>query len=117
MEFDEVERKVRGDSEPTRQSSTAATGAFERLLRLAEEGENDHARHAARFLATVLAGQSLPPDTVSLHPVDVPTRDDMLICLEALKGGRVDFGKIIPDGRARILLVCATRGIRLPHLS
>ena len=46
--------------------------------------------------------------------MDVAISDDMLICLDALRWGRADLYKLVPEGEKRVLAVCEAWGLEWP---
>jgi len=86
--------------------------AFGRLLRLSEDGSGGQARRVAGFLAATYDSERFPLDVFELRTVDVAISDDMLACLDALRWGRADLHKLVPDGEERLLRVLETWGIK-----
>jgi len=89
-----------------RAAQSAAAQALERLLTLAESRDSDQVRHIASFLASTYNGADFSFDLFTLRAVDVQISDDMLTCLDALRWGRADLYKLVPDGDRRIEAVC-----------
>ena len=98
----------------SRAATAAGAQAFARLLRLAEEGDSGQIIRVARFIAGTYNGQAFPFDLYELRAVDVAIGDDMLQCLDALRWGRADLHKLLPDGDRRIQAVIANCGLRWP---
>ncbi len=93
--------------EEWRQRADAVQGqaaqAYARLLGYAEHyGGSGQARVIARFIAGTYNGSAYPFDLVQLREVDVEIGDDMLLCLEALRWGKADLHKLVPDGLGRV---------------
>jgi hypothetical protein len=88
-----------------RDASGRAAQAFARLLKLAEDHESGQARRIADFVATTFNGRSHRFDPFELRAVDVDVSDDMLCCLDALRWGRSDLYRLVPDGEARVRAV------------
>jgi len=93
----------------------AAAHAYERLLGLAERERSGQVRTVARFIASTFDGQTFPMDLFDLRSVDVALGDDMLLCLDALRWGKADLYKLVPDGHARILAMCEAWGLKWPE--
>ncbi len=91
-----------------------AAHALERLLDLAEKRDSGQIRTVARFIASTFNGQAFPLDPFDLRTVDVAISDDMLVCLDALRWGRADLYKLVPEGEKRILAVCEAWGLQWP---
>ena len=91
-----------------------AAHALERLLDLAEKRDSGQIRTVARFIASTFNGRAFPLDPFDLRTVDVAISDDMLICLDALRWGRADLYKLVPEGEKRVLAVCEAWGLEWP---
>ena len=81
---------------------------------LAETRDSGQIRRIAYFIASTFNGQAFPLDPFDLRTVDVEISDDMLICLDALRWGRADLYKLVPEGEKRILAVCKAWGLEWP---
>jgi len=95
-------------------AQSQAAHALERLLGLAETRHSGQIRTVARFIASTFNGQTFPFDLFDLRTVDVAISDDMLICLDALRWGRADLYKLVPEGEKRVLAVCEAWGLEWP---
>lgn len=115
MSFAEIDRQERDWAERAQKAQATAAQAYERLLSLAEKGESGQVRRVAYFIAATFDGQTFPLDLFELRTVDVAISDDMLACLDALRWGKADLYKLIPDGHARILRMCEAWGIKWPE--
>ncbi|RTL29330.1 MAG: hypothetical protein EKK47_13590 [Burkholderiales bacterium] len=115
MSFAEIDRQEREWADRARKAQAAAAQAYERLLSLAENGDSGQVRSVAYFIAATFDGQTFPLDLFELRTVDVSIGDDMLCCLDALRWGKADLYKLVPDGHARILKMCETWGIKWPE--
>lgn len=108
------------DAEATEHARRAATAqsaaaqAFERLLCQAESRDSGQIRRIAAFLASTFNGDAFPFDLFELRAVDVAISDDMLLCLDALRWGKADLYKLVPDGEKRVLKVLELWGIQWP---
>jgi hypothetical protein len=97
-----------------RAAQASAAQAYARLLQWAEDSDCGQARTIARFIASTFDGMSFPLDPFDLRSVDVAISDDMLACLDALRWGRADLYKLVPDGRERILAMLKAWGLPWP---
>lgn len=97
------------------QATQVGAQAIARLLRLAEERQSGQIPVIARFLAATYNGQAFPFDPFELRAVDIAISNDMLCCLDALRWGRCDLQKLIPDGDARVRAVIERWGLRWPN--
>lgn len=88
-----------------------AAQAFARLLHLAESRDSGQVRCIAQFLASTHNGSAFPWDPFDLRALDVEISDDMLSCLAALRWGKVDLYRLVPDGERRIEAVIDDWGI------
>ncbi|CAN5659827.1 hypothetical protein BH11PSE8_BH11PSE8_24400 [soil metagenome] len=95
--------------------STARGGhAFARLLALAETRDSGQVRTIARFIASTYNGIAFPFDLFKLCGLDEAIGDDMLACLDALRWGRADLYRLVPDGDARVKRVLHNWNIEWP---
>lgn len=85
--------------------------AFARLLKMAEQGESGQPRRVAQFVAATFNGRSFPFDLFELRAVDVEVSDDMIRCVDALRWGRADLYRLVPDGEARVRAVIRHLGL------
>lgn len=115
MAFNEIDRQEREWQDRSRVAQTEATEAFSRLLCLAEAHDSGQIRTIAKFIASTFDSSTFPFDLFDLRTVDVNISDDMLICLDALRWGKADLYKLVPDGHQRVLDVCAAWGIKWPE--
>jgi hypothetical protein len=109
--FEEIERLNRACQARALKAQTAAAHAYSRLLRFAEDLESGQARTVAAFIAATYNGASYPLDPTDLRAVDVDISDDMLCCLDALRWGKADLYKLVPDGDRRIEAMCKAWGL------
>ncbi len=96
--------------EATRQGAQA----FARLLALAEQRDSGQIARVARFIAATYNGDAFPFDPFELRAVDTAIGDDMLCCLDALRWGRADLHRLVPDGDARVRAVIERWGLHWP---
>lgn len=103
------------DPEDSEAWAPRAAHAYARLLHLAETRDSGQVRRIARFLASTYDGATFPLDPFELRGVDIAISDDMLACLDALRWGKADLFKLVPDGERRVLAVCAAWGFHWPE--
>ena len=115
MGLEEIDRQQGEWQERAQKAQALAAQAYERLLRLAERSDTGQAATVARFVASTFDGQTFPFDPFDLRRLDVELGDDMLICLDALRWGKADLHKIIPDVYDRILAMCRAWNLRWPE--
>lgn len=109
-EFNELELwKQRAD-----RAQAIAAHAYARLLDLAEHHDTGQARRVARFIASTYNSTTFPFDLAELRAVDVALSDDMLACLDALRWGKADLFKLVPEGEHRVQAICKAWGIIRP---
>lgn len=99
----EADWTQRGDK-----ATVAAKGAFDRLLRFAEESERGQGRTVCRFIASFLTVH--PLDVYDLRAVDIAISDDILLCLDAVRWNRTPILDLAPNGRERSIALCRARG-------
>lgn len=92
-----------------------AAQAYLRLVELAERSDTGQAGRVARFLASTFDGALYPLDLFELRALDVALADDALACIDALRWGRADLQKLLPDGERRVAALIATWGIEKPR--
>ena len=97
------------------QAQAGAAQAYARLIHLAETSDSGQARRVAQFIASTYDGAAFPFDPFELRTFDVSISDDMLVCLDALRWGKADLFKLVPDGERRVRGVCAAWGITWPE--
>lgn len=114
---DDIERQQAEWAARAAATQAAAARAYERLLRLAETRDSGQIGRIARFLASTYDGQTFPFDLFNLRTFDVDISDDMLVCLDALRWGKADLHKLVPDGDQRVRAVLDFWGIRWPEAS
>ena len=88
--------------------------AFVRLLQLAEQRDSGQIGRVVRFIAATYNGDAFKLDPFELRAVDVVISDDMLLCLDALRWGRSDLYRLVPDGDRRVRDVIQRWGLRWP---
>lgn len=91
-----------------------AAQALLRLAELAERSDSGQARRVAKFLAGTFNGAAYPFDLFELRALDVALADDTVACIDALRWGKADLHKLIPDGERRIAAVIASWGLDQP---
>ena len=99
----------------TRDAQAKAAQAYARLLALAEERDSGQIRRIAQFVASTYNGGAFPFDLFDLRAVDVAIGDDMLACLDALRWGKADLYKLVPDGERRVQAVITAWGLKWPE--
>ena len=92
-----------------------AAQAYGRLLAIAETRDSGQVRRVAQFLASTYNGQAFPFDLFELRAVDLAISDDMLVCLDALRWGKADLFKLVPDGDKRVRDVIELWGLKWPE--
>jgi len=117
MDFADLDRQEREWAERAQRAQAAAAQAYERLISLAETRDSGQISTVVRFIASTFDGRAFPLDPFDLRPVDVAISDDMLVCLDALRWGKADLYKLVPDGHRRILRVCDAWGLKWPESS
>lgn len=89
--------------------ATALGGeAFERLLGRATRADTGQARKVARFIATVVGRASF--DVYDLRAFDAEISDDILLCMDAIRWGKLHLPDLVPNGMQRAESVCRDWG-------
>lgn len=112
--MDEFEKQLAREREweaRAQQVQAKAAQAYLRLVELAERSDTGQARRVARFLASTYNGEAYPFDLFDLRMLDVALSDDALVCIDALRWGRADLYKLLPDGERRIAAVITSWGL------
>ena len=99
----------------SRAAQAKAAHALDRLLKLAETRDSGQIRRVARFIAALYNGDAYPLDLFELRAVDVAISDDVINCIDALRWGRADLYKLVPDGQKRIEAVIRDWGVAPPE--
>lgn len=102
MNFDDRDRMQMQWEERARVAQAAAAQSLSRLLQLAESRDTGQSARIAGFLAATYNGHSYAFDLFELRAVDVEISDDMIVCIDALRWGKADLYKLIPEGARRI---------------
>lgn len=89
-----------------------AAQAFLRLVELAERSDTGQAGRVAGFLASCYDGTRFPFDLFELRMLDVHLSDDALTCIDALRWGKADLYRLLPDGERRLAALITTWGIK-----
>jgi hypothetical protein len=108
--MDEFEQ-LRGWEARALQAQAKAAQAYLRLIELAEKHDTGQAGRVARFLASTVNGTLYPLDLFELRALDVALADDALACIDALRWGKADLYKLLPDGEERVAAVLRALGI------
>lgn len=108
--MDEFEQ-LRAWEARAQQAQAKAAQAYLRLIELAEQHDTGQAARVARFLASTFNGALYPLDLFELRALDVALADDALACIDALRWGKADLHKLLPDGEARVAAVLQAWGI------
>lgn len=86
--------------------------AYARLLNLAETRDSGQIEKIAKFLAATYNGTAFKFDLFELRMLDVAISDDMLSALDALRWGKADLYRLVPDGEKRIQALIDRWGLR-----
>lgn len=81
-------------------ATEAGLAAFDRLLRVADERQDPHARDVVAFIAAVWGNKPLP--LVTLRGLDAAVGDDMLAVLDAFRHARLNLAEEVDGGAARV---------------
>jgi hypothetical protein len=110
MNFDQLNEWDRRAQE----AQARAAQALLRLVEAAESSDSGQARRVALFLAGTFNGAAFPFDLFELRALDVNLADDALACIDALRWGKADLHKLIPDGETRLAALIESWGLRQP---
>jgi hypothetical protein len=114
MSVEDLARQQAEWDKRTRVAQAAAAQAYARLIELAEKHDSGQIRHVAQFLASSYNGEAFPFDLFILRALDVAISDDMIVCIDALRWGKADLYKLVPDGERRIQAVIDAWGLTWP---
>ena len=96
-------------------AQSKAAQAFARLIHLAETRDSGQVPRIAQFLASTFNGSDFPWDPFDMRSLDVEVSDDMLTCLDALRWGKADLYKLVPDGEKRVEAIIDLWGLKWPR--
>lgn len=94
-----------------REAQAKAAQAYARLITLAEKTDSGQAGVIARFLASTYSSV-FKLDLFDLRRLDANLADDVLACIDALRGGKSDLCNLVPDGDERIQRLIRDWGIK-----
>lgn len=102
-----LQTRLMSYEERSAQAQALAAHAFDRLLVLVETRQSGQIRTIAQFIAAAHNGNAFKFDLFNLRAVDVEISDDMLACLDALRWGKADLYRLVPNGEKRVEAVIA----------
>lgn len=111
--MDELERLRQWESRAL-QAQAKAAQAYLRLVEIAERSDTGQAARVARFLASTFNSERYPLDLFELRALDVAIADDALACIDALRWGKADLHRLLPDGEERVAAVLRAWGLDRP---
>lgn len=94
-----------------RAAQAKAAQAYERLLSIAERQDSGQAGVLASLIAATYSSR-YQLDLFELRRLDVGIADDVIACIDALRWGRAELFKLVPNGEYRIEEVIASWKIR-----
>ena len=83
--------------------------AFDRMLRVAEEGTSRHTGDIVRFVAAIWNNRPLP--LITLRGLDQALGDDMLAVLDAFRYARLNLAENVEGGPRRVARVLEKRKV------
>lgn len=105
MGLEDIDQARRGWEQRAIAAQAKAAQAYAPLIDLAETRDSGQIRIVARFIAGTFDSEAFVFNPFDLRMVDVDISDDMLACLDALRWGKADLHKLVPDGRTRVLAI------------
>ena len=97
--------------ERAERAQALAEQAYARLLAVAA-GDTGQAGRVARFLAATFNGAAYRFDLAELRMLDIAISDDVLLCLDALRWGKADLHRLVPNGDTRVQAVISAWGLK-----
>jgi len=88
-----------------------AAQALNRLLDIAD-GDTGPAGRVAQLLAATFNGSSYRFNLFELRLLDVQISDDMLVCVDALRWGKTELHRLVPQGHMRVQAVICAWGLK-----
>ena len=88
-----------------------AAQAYARLLTVAA-GDTGQAGRAAQFLAATFNGAAYRFNLTELRLLDIAISDDVLLCLDALRLGKAELHRLVPNGDTRVQAVITAWGLK-----
>jgi hypothetical protein len=107
-----LEARLQSYEERSAAAQARAAQAVGRLLSLAETRDSGQIRKVAQFLAATYNGAAFKFDLFELRGLDVAISDDMLSALDALRWGKTDLYRLVPDGEKRVEAMIALWGLK-----
>jgi hypothetical protein len=92
--------RMLGEEIRSHEATELGLGAFDRLLRRAEERDARHTRDILAFVSALWNNRPLPLNT--LRGLDAPVGDDMLAVLDAFRYARLDLVEAVEGGPRRV---------------
>ena len=80
-------------------------------------GDTGQAGRVAQFLAASFNGSAYRFNLFELRLLDVQISDDMLLCLDALRWGKTDLHRLVPQGDERVQGIISAWGLKPENLS
>lgn len=84
------------------EAQSKAAQAYARLIDHATRSDTGQARRIAQFIAATYNGHAYAFDLFDLRALDVDISDDMLVCMDALRWGKLDLHNLVPNGDAKV---------------
>lgn len=105
---EELFARERDYEERGRLITAQAAQAFNRLLQRATGPDSGQAGRVAAFIATVVGRAKF--DIYELRALDVEISDDVLVCMDAIRWGKVHLTETVPGGLERAEAICREWG-------
>ena len=89
-------------------ATARAAQAFNRLLQRTTASDTGQAGRVAAFIAAVVGRAKF--DIYELRILDVEISDDVLMCIDAIRWGKVHLAETVPGGLERAEAICREWG-------
>lgn len=99
-----------GYEKRAQEAQAKAAHAMARLLDIAET-DTGQARRVRSFLAAAFNAEGHSFNLFDLRALDVEISDDVLVTMDALRWGRSDLYRLLPDGYERMTQLVETWGL------
>jgi hypothetical protein len=107
-----LEARLQSYEERGAAAQAKAAQAYARLINLAETRDSGQIQMIAQFLAATYNGSAFKFNLFELRMLDVAISDDMLSALDALRWGKADLYRLVPDGEKRLEALIDRWGLR-----
>lgn len=107
-----LSERLRSYEERSAVAQAKAAQAYGRLLNLAETNDSGQIQKIVQFLAATYDSNAFNFDLFDLRSLDVAVSDDILSAIDAVRWGKTDLYRLVPNGEKRVKEVIRMWGLR-----